>query len=97
MAEAIRNSFPAVSALSGFLLGWLPMIFHGPIPEKFDIYYINGSVLVLGFYLARCLIGLVAGVTVLPPQWYLRGPLCGALMMLPLGFVVLATPGCGGI
>ena len=97
MLSAFVSSYPAVCAVAGFFLGWLPMLFHGPIPEKFDIYYINGSVLVIGFYLARLLIGAVVGATVLPSRWYLRGPLCGALMMLPLGFVVLATPGCGGI
>ena len=88
--------YPLVCALLGLVLGWAPMLVHGPIPEKFDVFYINGSVLVMGFYLARVMIGTVVGVTVVPAAWYFRGPLCGALMMLPLGFVVLATPGCGG-
>jgi hypothetical protein len=30
-----------------------------------------------------------------PARWYLRGPLCGVIMMVPVGFVALATPECG--
>ena len=42
------------------------------------------------------LIGLLVGMTTWPQAWYLRGPVCGLLMMLPVGLVALATPGCGG-
>jgi hypothetical protein len=79
----------------GLAAGWIPKFFHGPIPEKFDMLYIKGAVAVWAFYTARMLIGFLVGITVWPRQWYLRGPLCGMLAIVPLGFVVLATPGCG--
>ena len=79
----------------GLVVGWLPMLVHGPIPEKFDVLYIKGNIAVWGFYSARLLIGFMVGVTCWPARWYLRGPLCGFLTMLPLGIVALATPGCG--
>lgn len=81
--------------LIGLVVGWLPILVHGPIPEKFDVLYIKGNIAVWGFYSARLLIGFMVGVTRWPARWYLRGPLCGFLIMLPLGIVALATPGCG--
>jgi hypothetical protein len=80
----------------GSLAGWIPGFFHGPIPEKWDYYYVNGSMLVWGYYVARLSIGLWVGITSTPARWYLRGPLCGAMAMVPLGFVALANPLCGG-
>jgi hypothetical protein len=77
------------------VLGWAPKLVHGPIPEKYDLLYIKGSIAVLGWYLARCLIGFLVGITRWPERWWLRGPMIGVLTMLPLGFVSLATPGCG--
>jgi hypothetical protein len=71
------------------------MLAHGPIPEKFDQFYLNGAVIVWGFYLARLVIGYWVGVTQWPPQWYLRGPLCGLLAMVPLTMISLGTPTCG--
>ena len=41
------------------------------------------------------LIGLFVGVSVWPPAWYVRGPLCGLLLMLPVALISLATPRCG--
>jgi hypothetical protein len=82
--------------LLGLVLGWLPVLFHGPIAEKFDAHYIEGSIAVWAFYLARLSIGFWVGMTRLPPQWFLRGPLVGFLIMLPLTFITLATPECGG-
>ena len=87
--------YPLVCTLLGVLLGWLPWFVHGPIPYKFNVLYIRGAVAVWGFYSARMLIGFFVGITRWPTQWYLRGPLCGLLMMLPLGFISLAMPGCG--
>jgi hypothetical protein len=78
----------------GALLGWLPVLFHGPIPEKFDVLYIQGAIAVWGFYLARMSVGFWIGATRWPARWWLRGPLVGFLVMLPLGVVLLATPGC---
>jgi len=80
--------------LLGFVLGWAPKLVHGPIPEKFDLVYIRGAIAVWAFYTARLLIGVFVGITTWPARWYLRGPLCGFLLMLPVGFIVLATPGC---
>ena len=71
------------------------MLFHGPIPEKWTYFNVDGSVLVQGYYFARLSIGVWVGLTSVPSRWYLRGPLCGALSMLPLGFVALANPLCG--
>jgi hypothetical protein len=91
----MRIPYPLLCGLLGLIVGWFPILFHGPIAEKFDLLYINGAVAVWAFYSARLLIGFVVGITSWPRQWYLRGPLCGFLMMFPVGLVVLATPGCG--
>lgn len=71
------------------------MFLHGPIPEKYDVLYIRGAIAVWGWYTARLSIGFLVGITRWPSQWYLRGPLCGLLLMFPLSLVSLATPGCG--
>ena len=91
---ADRLPYPLVCTALGLGLGWLPILVHGPIAEKFDVLYIRGPVAVWGFYAARMLIGFWVGVTAWPARWWLRGPLCGFLTMLPLGVVLLATPGC---
>jgi len=92
-----RTNLPylAVCVAIGLLLAWVPSFFHGPIHQKFDIFYLNGAVMVWGWYLARMFIGLLVGMTAVPAHWYLRGPLCGVLAMVPLGFVSLGIPGCG--
>jgi hypothetical protein len=87
--------YPLVCTLLGLALGWLPMFVHGPIAQKFSILYIRGAIAVWGFYIARLLIGFMVGITRWPPQWYVRGPLCGFLALLPLTFISLAMPGCG--
>jgi hypothetical protein len=93
---APRLPYLLVCTLLGAALGWLPILIHGPIPEKFDLLYIRGAIAVWGFYLARCSIGFWIGLTTRPERWWLRGPLVGFLVMLPLGIVLLATPGCQG-
>jgi hypothetical protein len=90
-----RLSYTALCVALGASLAWVPAFFHGPIREKFDIFYLDGAVMVWGWYLARMLIGCLVGMTAVPPQWYLRGPLCGVLAMIPLGVVSLGIPGCG--
>lgn len=95
MVSRSRLFYVFVCVVSGGLLAWLPSFFHGPIHQKFDLFYLNGAVMVWGWYLARMLIGLWVGITASPPQWYLRGPLCGLLAMVPLGIVSLGIPGCG--
>ena len=92
---AMALPYPLVCALLGLALGWLPMLVHGPIAEKFTVLYINGRVAVWGWYSARLLIGFWVGITTWPRPWYVRGPLCGVLTMLPLTVVSLATPNCG--
>ncbi len=87
--------YTAVCVALGLVAGWLPVLLHGPIAEKFNVLYIEGSVAVWGFYLARCSIGLWVGISVSPRSWILRGPLCGFLALLPLALVSLAMPGCG--
>lgn len=87
--------YPLLCTLLGAALGVLPALVHGPIPEKYDVLYVRGAIAVWGWYTARLLIGFMVGITRWPPRWYLRGPLIGIVMLLPLGFVSLATPGCG--
>lgn len=88
-------SYPLLCALLGLLLGWLPTLLHGPIAEKYNVLYIRGDIAVWGWYSARLLIGVLVGITRWPRVWWLRGPLCGLLMLFPLSLVSLATPGCG--
>ena len=96
----IKLPYAVVCTLIGLSLGWLPMFFHGPIPEKWDLFasqygWINGKTVVWAYYAERLLIGVAVGLTVWPGQWYFRGPLVGAVMMLPLGIVALSNPLCG--
>jgi len=91
----VSGRYILICTLIGAAAGWLPRFFHGPIPYKFDILGIQGSILVWAFYLERMLIGFLVGITVWPRLWYVRAPLCGLIAMVPLGFVVRATPGCG--
>src|SRR5262250_583953 len=71
------------------------MFFHGPIAEKYNVLYIRGATAVWAWYSARLLIGVLVGITHWPARWWLRGPLCGVIMIVPLCFISLATPGCG--
>jgi len=91
----MRLPYPLCCTLLGVVLGCLPRLVHGPIHEKFDVLYIQGVVAVWAWYVARCLIGFLVGITRWPARWWLRGPMCGAIMLVPLSFVSLATPGCG--
>jgi hypothetical protein len=91
----VRLPYPLLCALVGVLLGQIPRFVHGPIPQKFDVLYIRGAIAVWAWYLARSTIGFLVGITRWPERWWLRGPMCGVIMMLPLGIVSLATPGCG--
>jgi hypothetical protein len=88
-------SYLLLCIVLGVVFGWLPAYFHGPIPYKYSILGMRGETAVWGWYTARMLIGLVVGITVWPSPWYVRGPLCGFLTLLPLSIVSLATPGCG--
>ena len=91
----MRVPYPALCALVGVVLGVVPRFLHGPIPQKYDVLYIKGAIAVWGWYVARSAIGFLVGITAWPERWWLRGPLCGAIMLVPLCFVSLATPGCG--
>lgn len=88
-------AYPLICTLLGFVLGWLPVLVHGPIAEKFNLLYIQGAIAVWGWYSARLMIGFLVGITRWPARWYLRGTMCGFLSMLPVSIVALATPGCG--
>jgi hypothetical protein len=90
-----RLPYPVLCALLGLVLGWLPAQLHGPIAEKFNPHYIQGAVAVWAFYSARLLVGFFVGISLWPRRWYLRGPLVGALVMLPVTFLSLAMPECG--
>lgn len=92
---AAHLPYALVCTLIGLAIGWLPRLLHGPIPEKYDLLYIQGAVAVWGWYTARLLIGFIVGITRWPTQWWLRGPLCGFVTLFPLTLVSLATPGCG--
>ncbi len=91
----VKAPYVLVCVMLGVALGWIPVLLHGPIPEKFNLYYIHGSIAVWAFYSARMMIGFVVGVSVWPRRWYLRGPLWGCLTMLPVTFFSLAVPECG--
>ena len=90
-----RTSYPVVCTLVGLALAWFPLLVHGPIPHKFDMFYLNGTLAVWAWYSSRMLIGLVVGISARPRNAFLRGGLCGLLIMTPPGFFALATPGCG--
>jgi hypothetical protein len=90
-----RVPYPVICTLLGLILGWLPALLHGPIPQKFNVLYIQGAIAIWAYYTARLLIGFLVGISVYPARWYLRGPLCGLLAMLPVSLISLATPGCG--
>ncbi len=90
-----RIPYPLLCALIGVALSWLPWLIHGPHPAKFSVLYLDGPIAVWGFYSARMLIGAFVGLTSWPERWFLRGPLIGFLVMLPVTFIALATPRCG--
>ncbi len=90
-----RIPYPVLCTALGLVLGWLPLLVHGPHPSKFNVLYIDGSIAVWAYYSARLLVGFFVGITHWPSRWYLRGPLCGFLTLLPVTFVALATPRCG--
>src|SRR5262249_55859954 len=77
------------------VLGWLPLLVHGPIPEKLAAVRLNGAIAVWCYYSARLLIGFMVGVGTWPAPWWARGPLYGFVLMVPPGCLALATPGCG--
>jgi len=91
----MKLPYPLVCALVGLAIGWAPVLIHGPIAYKFNIFRLDGATLVWAFYSARLLTGFLVGITRWPPRWYLRGPLCGLVVMFPVSLVALATPGCG--
>jgi hypothetical protein len=90
-----RFPYALVCTALGLLVGWAPRLVHGPIPQKFDALYIDGAIAVWAFYAARLSIGFMIGITTWPRPWFVRGPLIGALMVLPVVLIALATPGCG--
>lgn len=90
-----RPSYPLLCVLLGLILGWVPVFLHGPIPHKFNVLYIDGPIAVWAFYTSRLLVGFWVGIGRWPEPWFLRGPLCGFLALLPVSLVSLATPGCG--
>ena len=91
----LRRHYLLVCTALGLLVGWIPMLLHGPIPQKYDRLYIAGAIAVWGWYTARLSIGFWIGVSHWPRPWWVRGPLVGALVLFPLTLVSLATPGCG--
>jgi hypothetical protein len=84
-----------VCLLLGLALGWIPAFIHGPIAHKFNVLYIQGSIAVWAYYGSRLLVGWWVGISVWPRPWFVRGPLCGFLGLLPVSLISLATPGCG--
>jgi len=88
-------SYPVVCTGVGLVVAWLPALLHGPVAAKFDLLYIRGDIAIWSFYSARLLVGFLVGITWWPKRWYVRGPMCGFLTLLPPAIVALATPGCG--
>jgi hypothetical protein len=97
MRSAPLASIPywLVCILLGAALGWVPLLLHGPIPQKFNLHYIHGPTAVWAFYASRLSIGVWVGISSRPAQWWLRGPLCGLLAMFPVGLIALSVPDCG--
>lgn len=91
---ASPGGYVATCVALGAILGWIPSFLHGPIPEKFDVLYIQGDTAIWSYYSVRMLIGLWVGITAWPERWWLRGPLCGFVAVFPLTLVSLAMPGC---
>jgi hypothetical protein len=91
----MRLPYPILCLALGLAIGWIPVLFHGPIPYKFDVLGLHGTLAVWAWYVARLSIGVLVGISSTPRRWWLRGPLCGILCMTPVGIVALATPGCG--
>lgn len=89
------RAYVALCTGLGLVLGWLPLALHGPVEQKFNVLYLRGAVAVWAFYSARLLVGFVVGISAWPSRWFLRGPLCGFLTLLPVTFFALATPRCG--
>lgn len=94
-ARLARLPYPLVCAALGIALSWVPAFLHGPIPQKFNVLYIDGAYAVWAYYSSRALIGFWVGVAVWPSRWYVRGPALGLLGMLPVTFIALGMPGCG--
>ncbi|MBI3767033.1 MAG: hypothetical protein HY271_00905, partial [Deltaproteobacteria bacterium] len=46
----VNLPYPLICALVGFVVGWIPMFFHGPIPEKFNLFGIRGAIAVWTWY-----------------------------------------------
>ena len=92
-AQGLR--YAGVCVALGLALGWLPGLVHGPIAAKWDVHAVNGELVVWGYRVARFSIGFWVGITALPRVWFLRGPLCGFVALLPLGFVSLSNSLCG--
>jgi hypothetical protein len=90
-----RLPYPVLCALLGLVLGWVPMFLHGPIAQKFNVLYLRGSIAIWAFYSARLSVGLWVGISTFPRAWFLRGPVCGLLSLLPVSLIALATPRCG--
>ena len=62
------RSYLLVCTGLGLLLGWLPILVHGPIPEKFDVLYIDGSLAGWGGYIQRHAPGVWGGVATGPER-----------------------------
>jgi len=93
--RCVQIPYALLCTLLGLAICWVPALIHGPIAYKFNVLGIDGPLAVWAFYGVRMLIGFMVGITSWPARWYVRGPLCGFLMMFPLGVLMLATPGCG--
>jgi hypothetical protein len=89
------GAYVLLCTVVGLVAGWLPVLLHGPIPQKLDAARLNGALAIWTYYGARLLIGFMVGTGVWPATWWMRGPLYGILLMLPPGFLALGTPGCG--
>jgi hypothetical protein len=92
---ATRLRYVATSVALGLVLGWLPGFAHGPIAAKWDVHGVDGEWVVWAYRAARLSIGMWVGVVAVPAAWALRGPLCGMLVMMPLGMVGLSNEYCG--
>jgi hypothetical protein len=59
---------PVLCTLLGLVVGWVPLLIHGPHPYKFTMWGLHGAVAVWGFYTARMLVGFLVGITRWPER-----------------------------
>lgn len=90
MDDAIRYRVVCIAtgALGASAAGWI----LGPRPELFLAHDIAGEITVWAYHASRLAVGVWVAISVWPRPWLVRGPLCGALAMVPVAWISQALP-----